>query len=118
MSDNDTVTIKVSDSNDLDLSLDSLYTSTMWADGASGDSITVTTGNSSDFDLSTYTVGDGILSFGDTKSVSITLGGTTLYEQDIKNIKALLDLIGNLDDDNELKQLLKGQLALNEIGKE
>lgn len=117
MSDNDTVTIKVSDSNDLDLSLDSLYTSTMWADGASGDSITVTTGNSSDFDLSTYTIGDDILSFRDTKP-SITVGGTTLHEQDIKNIKALLDLIGNLDDDNELKQLLKGQLALNEIGKE
>lgn len=50
-------------------------------------------------------------------TASIKIGDTTLDENAFKKLQALLDLIENLDDEHQLKQLLMGQLALNELGK-
>ena len=112
--DDDVLTITMPDTITLG---DTLYTASSdidlsWADGASGDTVTVS--GIDDIDWSTYTFTDTL----NTSVPSITLGNTTLEEADLKKLKALLDVIEGLDNNNDLKQMLKGQIALNEIGKE
>ena len=111
--DNDVLTITMPDTITLG---DNMYTASSdidlsWADSATGDTVTVS--GIDDIDWSTYTFTDTL----NTSVPSITLGNTTLEEADLKKLKALLDMIENLEDDNELKQMLSGQVALNEIGK-
>lgn len=111
-SDDDPVTITLGDTLDTyvtgdNLSLDSIST------------ITLTDPIKDPLDVSWYGTDDNTFTIDTTtwKSDSITVGDTVLNEGDIKKLKALLDMIENLDDDNELKQMLFGQIALNEIGK-
>lgn len=111
-SDNDTVTITLGDTLDTyvtgdNLSLDSIST------------ITLTDPIKDPLDVSWYGSDDNSFTIETSqwKNNSITLGDTVLDEGDVKKLKALLDMIENLEDDNELKQMLCGQMALNEIGK-
>lgn len=69
-----------------------------------------------DVDLSDITITTGAQGslFGDTSS-SITLGNVVLTEQKLERLSALLDLFEN---DQELEDLLRTQIALNRIKNE
>lgn len=62
-----------------------------------------------DTDLTTVTVD----SF--NNNASLTLGGTTLDEDTVKKLKALLEVVEDLEDDNALKELYNAQVMLNKI---
>lgn len=52
---------------------------------------------------------------GDWKSNEITVGDTKLDEDTVKKLKALLDVVEDLEDDNALKELYNAQVMLNKI---
>lgn len=82
-----------------------------------GDNLDVDTITIKDTDSWYSSVADTFTFTGVSPPASIKIGDTTLDENAFKKLQALLDLIENLDDEHQLKQLLMGQLALNELGK-
>ena len=103
--DTDTVTIDLP--KDWDFSLDTI----------TADSFTITD-TTCDVDLTmmsdilTVSTIDTLLS-----KPSLSIGDVELQEEDLKKLKALVDLLEGLDDENELKQMFNTQKSLNEIGK-
>lgn len=112
---NNTDTITVTTKNDFDFSLSDIIT------GGDGSNYYVSPPSDCDIDLGylgdslTITPNDQ-LTFSDTPA-TIIVGDVKLDEGDFKKLKALIDLIEGLDDDNELKQMFNTQKSLNEIGK-
>ncbi len=53
----------------------------------------------------------------DTSTINnvISIGDTTLHESDIKDIRVLLDIIKELDDDNPIKALFNSKKMLDKM---
>ena len=73
-------------------------------------------------DIDLTSLGDSITLTGDdltfnTTPASIKIGDVELDETSLKKLKAIVDMIEGLDDDNELKQMFNTQHSLNEISK-
>ena len=77
---------------------------------------TVTINEDSGFTLQGMTSSSGTLTI-DTSVIdqNITIGGTTLHESDIKDIRVLLDIIKELDDDNPIKALFNSKKMLDKM---
>ena len=112
---NNTDTVTVTTKNDFDFSLDDIITG--------GDTSNYYVSPPSDCDIDLGYLGDSItitpndqLTLFDTPA-SMTIGDVKLDEGDLKKLKALIDLLEGLDEDNELKQMFNTQKSLNEIGK-
>ena len=77
---------------------------------------TVTINEDSGFTLQGMTSSSGTVTI-DTSVIdqNITIGGTTLDESDIKDIRVLLDIIKELDDDNPIKALFNSKKMLDKM---
>ena len=109
---NNTDTVTVTIKNDFDFSLSDIITS--------GDGSDYYVSPPSDCDIDLGYLGDSLtITPNDQLTIpaSMTIGNVKLDEGDLKKLKALIDLLEGLDDDNELKQMFNTQKSLNEIGK-
>ena len=117
----ETVTVKTTSKGSLDFSLDNTLDSMYYADSGDTSNYYVTVPDSTcDIDLTS--LGDSITLTGDdltfnTTPASIKIGDVELDETSLKKLKAIVDMIEGLDDDNELKQMFNTQHSLNEISK-
>lgn len=116
----ETVTVKTTSKGSLDFSLDNTLDSIYYADDDTSNYYVTVPDSTCDIDLTN--LGDSITLSGDdltfnTTPASIKIGDVELDETSLKKLKAIVDMIEGLDDDNELKQMFNTQHSLNEISK-
>lgn len=122
--DTETITVKTTNTGSLDFSLDNVLDSMYYADSDTSNYYVTTPISDCDIDLTnigdTITINTGtddLLFTSNPTPASIRIGDVELDETSLKKLKALVDVLEGLDDDNELKQMFNTQQSLNEISK-
>lgn len=116
----DTITVTTTTDASLDFSLDSVLDNIFVDDDTSN---YYTTNTMCDIDLTnlgdtiTVSANDNLTFNTQAMPASIRIGEVELDETALKKLKALVDMLEGLDDDNELKQMFNTQQSLNEISK-